>query len=353
MTRTRRSLVFVCGLAAAALLGCKEADEIRHYQVPRAPRVRLLAAIVPHGERTWFVKLTGPESALEQHKAAFRQFVTSFRFNDKANPPLTWTVPAGWKRHDAQPAKGGFERFATFRLNDPEGEELELTVFPLGREGQAGDVLANVNRWRGQLGLEDVTAEGVKGVTEELKVGDTSATLVDMLGTGSRLVAMQPPFAGQAAPEKVALEAKGVPTFQAPPGWKKAPLKAFSIATFRAGEGAHAVDVTVTPLARGAGGFANLNRWREQVGLPQADEADLIKDMRKISLADDPAVYVEYVGPERQGGRAAVFGAIALTRRSAWFFKMSGPADAVTAQRAAFEEFLHSVRFAGGKEGHP
>jgi hypothetical protein len=349
--RTRRILVIVCGLLSAALLGCKDADEIRHYQVPREPRVRMLAAIVPHGERTWFVKVTGPAPALEAQKPAFRKFIESFRFDDKANPPLTWKVPEGWKRDDAQPAKGQFKRFATFRLRGPEGEDMELTVFPLGRAGQAGDVLANVNRWRGQLGLKEVTADELKGVIDEQKVGDTTAILVDMQGVGSRLAAMRPPFAGGAHPDKAVAEGDGPPTFQAPPGWKKAPLKEFSIATFQAGEGDQAVIVTVKPAAGNLA--ANLNLWRQQVGLPPVKGEQLKEDIRPLKMGDSPAAYVEYLGPEGQPGRRAIFGAIPARIGGLWFFKMSGPADAVIGQRAAFQEFLQSVRFSGGKEGHP
>jgi hypothetical protein len=354
VTSKRSSLVIACGLAAAAVLGCQQAEEIQRYQVPRAPRIRMLAALIPHGERTWFVKVTGPDATVEEHKRAFRQFIGSFHFNneDKGKPPLTWTVPGNWKEVDAKPARGEFQRFATFRLRAQQGDELELTIFALGRAGQAGDVLANVNRWRGQLGLEPVTAEGLKGLIDELKVEDTTAILVDMLGTGSRLAATRPPFAGGAKPGEAPVAANVPPTFQAPPGWKKAPLKAFSIATFQVGEGEPAVFVTVTPASGRLD--TNLNRWREQVGLPLAKGAELKKDLREGKLADDlEAVYVEYLSPAGVANRSAIFGAIALGGGGIWFFKMSGPADAVTNQRAAFQEFLRSVRFAGGKEGHP
>src|SRR5205823_2629548 len=70
----RWSLALACGLAAAAVAGCQNAEEIRHYQVPREPRVRMLAAIVPHGDKTWFVKVAGPEDAVEAHKGAFNRF---------------------------------------------------------------------------------------------------------------------------------------------------------------------------------------------------------------------------------------------------------------------------------------
>ena len=353
VTSKRWSLVIACGLAAAAIFGCQQAEEIHHYQVPRPPRIRMLAAMIPHGQKVWFVKATGPDPGVEQHKNAFIGFLESFRFDDKANPPLTWVAPKDWKQDNAEIAKGGFKRFATFYLPAPEGDAVELTIFALPRQGMASDVLKNVNRWRKQLGLEEVTAEELKGLTRELNIGNTKATVVDMLGSGSYLIASRAPFAGAAVPkEKVAAGPPVKPTFKAPQGWQKAPRKPFSIATYRVGDGAKAVFITVTPAAGGL--VANLNRWRTQVGLPAAaDEEALLKDIRKLDLPDLPAIYVEYISPEGKDARSAICGAVPLRRDSLWFFKMSGPADAVIQQRAAFQEFLHSVRFPGGKEGHP
>ncbi len=353
MTSKRWNLVIACGLVAAAGLGCQQAEEIQRYQVAREPRMRMLAAIIPHGDKTWFVKVTGPDPTVEQHKPAFIGFLESFRFDDKAKPPLTWLVPKDWKQDNAKAIKGDFQRFATFRLPGQEGEDLELTVFALGKDGMAGDVLANVNRWRGQLGLEPIKADELKGVTQALEIGSTKATVVDMLGTSSRLIARRPRFAGGAEPKEQAAAAAVPPTFEAPKGWQKAPLKPFSIATFQVGNGEQPLVVTVTPAA---GSMAdNLNRWRDQVGLPPGDRKELEQDLRELKLADErPAVYVEYIGPEGKANRAALFGAItAGPGQRIWFFKMIGPADAVIHQRAAFQEFLHSVRFAGGKEGHP
>src|SRR5439155_12390848 len=89
----RSSLAIVFGFVAA-LAGCQN-DEIRKYRAPReqaiqapaktsASPVRLLAAIVPHGDRTWFFKLTGPEQATGEHQEEFTRFVQSVHFTDQA-----------------------------------------------------------------------------------------------------------------------------------------------------------------------------------------------------------------------------------------------------------------------------
>ncbi|MBI3465128.1 MAG: hypothetical protein HY000_19035, partial [Planctomycetes bacterium] len=70
----RKCLAVACSLALvlAVLAGCEQ-DEIRRYQVPReeSPKPhassrkpqaeRMLAAIVPRDDQTWFIKLAGPK----------------------------------------------------------------------------------------------------------------------------------------------------------------------------------------------------------------------------------------------------------------------------------------------------
>jgi hypothetical protein len=65
-------------------------------------------------------------------------------------PALTWSDPAGWT---PQPATA--MRVANFTLADSPESECYLTVLP----GEAGGMLANLNRWRQQMSLEPMAAE--------------------------------------------------------------------------------------------------------------------------------------------------------------------------------------------------
>jgi len=40
----------------------------------------MIAAMVPHAERTWFYKLTGSEAAVAREKDAFLKFVQTVRY---------------------------------------------------------------------------------------------------------------------------------------------------------------------------------------------------------------------------------------------------------------------------------
>src|SRR5262249_54950708 len=147
--RIARSLLLpFLALPLAALLGC-EKDEIRHYQAtrleipqdaaPTAPTpTRMITAIFPHKDRTWFFKFTGPPEEVAKYKDDFEHFIQSVRFTKKGDPPITYTVPQGWQR-----GQGDALRFATFRFGSKE-KPLEVSITPLGRE--AGSLLDNVNR---------------------------------------------------------------------------------------------------------------------------------------------------------------------------------------------------------------
>ncbi len=88
-----------------------------------------------------------------------------------ASTAMDWKDPAGWKRE----AGAGF-RVATFHLPG----EAECSVVSLS--GAAGGDLANVNRWRSQMGLGDVAS--LQGLAKPVKTPLGPATLVEFDGAG-------------------------------------------------------------------------------------------------------------------------------------------------------------------------
>jgi hypothetical protein len=63
---------------------------------------------------------------------------------------VAWTSPPGW-----QEKPGSGFRYATFVVPGSGGTPADLSVTVL--EGDAGGTLSNINRWRGQLGLDPLT----------------------------------------------------------------------------------------------------------------------------------------------------------------------------------------------------
>jgi hypothetical protein len=334
-------------LALGALAGCQD-EAIRHYKVPRVETAptRLLGAIAPVGEKVWFFKLTGPAPLVAKQQAAFDQFIRSLHFQDNAQPLITWTAPEGWEQ---QP--GGQLSYASFRIAG--GEGLNLTVTPLDRAGQAGDLLANVNRWRGQLNLQPITEAELKTETRTAEVNGHTITLVDMTGSGAGGMAAANPKS-QIPNPKPESPAAGKPlTYDVPAGWEEIPASGFRAAAFRVRDGERSAEVTVIPLAGAAGGLlSNVNRWRQQIGLGAITEAQLQKDAKPIRVADATGFFVDMVGPESAGaGRQRTLGAVLLPGGRSWFVKLQGPAELVAKQQAAFETFVKSLRFgaAGGE----
>jgi hypothetical protein len=328
------------GISALLLIGCQN-DEIRSYTVPKQ-EVRMLAAIVPHGERTWYFKLSGPVQEVGEHKAEFRRFVESSQFSDSSDQPLTWTsIPEGWVReHESK------LRYATFRLG-ASGHPLELTVIPLGKE--SGSLLDNVNRWRKQLGLAPAAEADLPKLVEETKVGDGIAKLVDFTGNPSAGGERTPPFAkGREIGGGMARPAGSNPfKFKKPEGWKEAPLAMMSVATFRVVDGERSAEITISPLAGQAGGLmANVSRWRSQIGLDNASDEQINKDVRNTTVAGMPAHYVELVGPESAGAkRQGILGVVLERGSTTWFIKMRGDSQLVAKEKPNFDAFIQSMKF--------
>ena len=96
---------------------------------------------------------------------------------------LHWTLPKGWTETD-----GGGMRFAT--LKAPAAGKLDVSVVVL--PGPAGGELANVNRWRGQIGLPPMDEAAMAGARKAVKTKAGEVALYDFTSEGtvkSRLVA--------------------------------------------------------------------------------------------------------------------------------------------------------------------
>ncbi len=92
-----------------------------------------------------------------------------------ASPRLTWTLPAGWTE-----TKAGEFRLASFNIRGDNGTQADLGIFPL--PGLAGGDVANVNRWRSQLGLEEVNQEQLRSLAQTIEVAGQPADLYDFSG---------------------------------------------------------------------------------------------------------------------------------------------------------------------------
>ncbi len=182
-------------LAAGALVfatGCKKSDTIERYTVerivnekPTQPETpgndRMLAAMVPHGPQAWFFIVAGPADAVSAHRDEYLQLLKSIKFGDSPAAPPEWQLPEGWKQ---EPGSG--LRFATLKISEKDQTlDVRVTKLPAPENPDAEYVLANVNRWRGQMKLSPLAAADLPQETTEVELADGKATMVDLAGTAT------------------------------------------------------------------------------------------------------------------------------------------------------------------------
>jgi hypothetical protein len=180
---------------------------------------RTVVAVVPRDGKSWFIKLRGDTATVAAAKPTFLEFLASIHFggddgnggqaapvaiaSDAADPHAglglqgipdphgdlatpeapadgpKWNVPAQWV--ETAPRAMIYKSFA---VSGDAGAKAEITISFL--QGGGGGLLANVNRWRGQIGLSPIEAGQLDDVTETLTTLDGKATLVDFVGTNAK-----------------------------------------------------------------------------------------------------------------------------------------------------------------------
>lgn len=127
---------------------------------------------------------------------------------------LQWTAPAHWAAKT-----GSSMRKGSYAIRGDGGEaDMAITAFP----GDVGGDLANLNRWRGQIGLPPVGQAEFESSTQHVDRNGLHMTVVDIVGTGAnaqRILGAMVPYGGATWFFKLtgpdALVAKEKPAFTA------------------------------------------------------------------------------------------------------------------------------------------
>jgi hypothetical protein len=387
----------LCWLSLSVVCGCQRGEQITRYTVKKLPpaerrtapatnetneqpdddaadagphdRDRMLAALVPHGQMAWFFKLVGPREAVGEQMENFLALIKSLKFANDESPP-EWTLPDGWTAE-----KGNRIRFATLKV-ESSGEPLECSVIPLPADKPAADdyVLANVNRWCGEMGIKDKTREEVfaaeqprQAEVQQFDAAGTKVTLVNLIGR------MQPksmggapfaPFAQGRRPDDEAGELppartkenaatkstrgekaakNNLPPWTLPLNWQPTAFGQFQLAAFAASDGTKSVKISVS--VAGGDVLANVNRWRGQLQLKEwsSDEFSKAANAEKLSVDGIEATYVVLVGDDMEGNPACTLGVIVPRGEQSWFFKLTGDVELGQREKPNFEKFVQSV----------
>ena len=181
---------------------------------------RTLAAILPAGEMTVFFKITGESALVAEQKPQFLAWLKSVdtgggggesapeaSASSSAPAPASapaasggserasssggggggadglpnWQVPSGWKAAGPKPM-----RLASFDIPDAAGNG-DVSISKLNGDG--GGLLANVNRWRGQVGLAPLEASALAANSTALTTaGGDSGTWVELKGADKTIL---------------------------------------------------------------------------------------------------------------------------------------------------------------------
>lgn len=89
----------------------------------------------------------------------------------------------------------------------------------------------------------------------------------------------------------------------------------------------------------------NINRWRSQVGLKEAPEAEITPLADNLEILGGKATLVDVSGAEVEDGKGRrLVGAVAKRGGQSWFFKLLGDPKTVEAERAAFVKFVQTAQ---------
>ncbi|MEI7704641.1 MAG: hypothetical protein WCK73_08570 [Deltaproteobacteria bacterium] len=162
-----------------------------------------------------------------------------------------------------------------------------------------------------------------------------------------RVPKSDPGAATPAPPPPPDASAVGTLQWTLPKGWteerSQGGMRYATIRPTPTGKGKVEVSVTVFPGPAG-GELANVNRWRNQIGLPPVDEGALAKDRKSLGSPAGKLALFDYASDEKDPTRMVA--AILFDGGNSWFVKMVGPREAVTATRADFIHLLESLRLA-------
>ena len=149
-SRLRNGLI-LCALALSAN-GCREVDEIRHYQVPKP--------------QTSAAENTHPENDED----------SAFRFE----------TPEGWQSADRVVSRGGItiRHQAAFEVIDGQWH-VDITV---DRMPAMGSLVQNVTRWRGQIGLGPIEREELDELSESIEIDGSAADYVELVGESESIL---------------------------------------------------------------------------------------------------------------------------------------------------------------------
>lgn len=143
-----RSFDLIALLVPVLFAGCQQQDQIAVYKVPKPESI---------------------ETPIDRPKMPGGMPPMMGKRPAAPSSELKFDKPEGWTE-----SAGNAFSAAAFEVVDGD-QRIETTVSPAG-----GDLLANMNRWRSQVGLDEFTAEEMAKAFEPLEVNGKPANFIEM-----------------------------------------------------------------------------------------------------------------------------------------------------------------------------
>jgi hypothetical protein len=174
--------LLISGSVLLLLPACRD-EAIASYRVPKAkdPAPAPLAATAsPHASTAAVPPPAAPGAGMADTAVA-----------TATGAALTWIAPSAW-----QPKAASAMRKGSYTVGEGAATaELAITAFP----GDVGGEVANVNRWRGQVGLAPLPDADTAAAVTRLEVNGLKIAVLDAggaAGNATRLVGAMVPFGG-------------------------------------------------------------------------------------------------------------------------------------------------------------
>ncbi|HEX5791456.1 MAG TPA: hypothetical protein VFY13_09880 [Luteolibacter sp.] len=352
-------VVSVLGLSA-----CRKDRQIKVYTVEPPPAAPEQAAD-PHGAHGGALPPVAPASGQAEADPHMGMAVLKApEFKDEA--------PAHWEKKPATAM-----RMASYKVSGEDGAEADISFTSL--RSVPGSRLANLNRWRQQVGKQDLSEEEMARSVEIKKSFFGDAVLIDVEGLlekddpkkDGRIIGALAEKDGRAwfykmrgnaalvgrekenfirwiaslsplesVPAVPAVVTPSALTWTLPDGWVAQYGSESRYATVRVPK-IEGVELAVSWFPGDVGGdVANVNRWRSQVGLDALGEQEALALIQKIEAGPKTLSLVDLAGPEKR-----MLAAWARHGENTWFFKLTGAKDSLDACKQPFSELVASVRF--------
>lgn len=299
-----------------------------------------------------------------------------------SGPQLTCETPPGWT---SAPASG--MRKLAFAVRDGE-RAVEVTAIDLA--ASAGGLLPNVNRWRKQIQLGEITQEELDQAVTSIPAAGGEGQYVELLGpedaqprqatlgvvvirddrswffklSGDADLALREKerfaafvksvqfvTASESAAPATAAQAGSDShlVWDVPGSWTVDEATAARRGAYHVTEGDRQAEITVLEAAQAFDPemlLLNVNRWRRLVQLGELTPDQLAQAATPLQVAGMDGNCVELLGPEDAQPRLAAVRIVVSRAGKTWLFSLTGDANLVLREKDRFLGFVKSARFA-------